>query len=109
MTTTSRCRTFTLLVLLFAYAPLFAQKKVDSPALDSITSHYWTDYLRINPLTATSMGVMAYNDQLEIVIGKDYMNKGRALASRYLDSANRLQGPLSQHDKLILDIFKFTL
>jgi uncharacterized protein (DUF885 family) len=105
----NRCLSFIVLIL-SPFLQLFAQKSVDSPLLHSITSNYWNDYLRLNPMIATGAGVVSYNDQMEIAISRDFMNRSRVLTARYLDSANRLQpASLTSKDKLVLDIFKFSL
>ncbi|MBC7904990.1 MAG: DUF885 domain-containing protein [Gemmatimonadaceae bacterium] len=101
---------FFLAFIVFSFSQIAAQQSTDSPHLQSITSNYWKEFLGMNPLTATGAGVLTYNDQLEITIGRTYINQSKALATRYLDSANRLQAKrLTPKDQLVLKIFQFSL
>ncbi|RYY53510.1 MAG: DUF885 family protein, partial [Chitinophagaceae bacterium] len=97
-------------ISIFLFTGLRAQKAVDLPALESVTTHYWADYLRLNPLAATSAGVPDYNDQLEIRIGRTWLSDARVLANRYLDSLKRFDRVLlSERDRLVYDLLGFTL
>lgn len=57
--------------ILFAFiwiATAQAQNSIPAPSvkLSSITTNYWTDLLKLNPLMATEYGVYDHNDEMEI-------------------------------------------
>lgn len=87
-----------------------AQIPVRSSRLASITSNYWSDNMKLNPLTATQRGINTYNHQLEISIGQDHRSATRKLCVQYLDSLNTVdRNSLNEQDALTADIFEFLL
>jgi len=96
--------------LLFLSAPLVAQKSGGEGQLRSITTHYYTDYLALNPLAATSRGAKGYDDKMEMNISDAYISSAIQFNSRYLDSLKKvnIEG-LPEADKLTAQIFRFLL
>ncbi len=91
-----------------------AQAQNSTPAqavkLSSITTHYWTDLLNLNPLMATEYGVYDHNDQMEIYISEAHFRKSITLNKRYLDSLKTIDfKQLQEQDLLIAEIFKYKL
>src|SRR5688572_9842065 len=79
-----------LLGLLFASAAAAAQNSKDRDRLRSITSHYYADYIALNPLAATSCGAKGYDDKMEINISDGYINASIRFNHRYLDSLKKV-------------------
>ena len=99
---------FFLFGFLFVSASALAQKPADQ--LGSITAHYYTDYLALNPLAATSRGAKGYGDRMEINISDGYIKTGIQLNRRYLDSLKAVNiNALPESDKLTAEIFQFLL
>jgi uncharacterized protein (DUF885 family) len=89
-----------------------AQKSSSSSAerLVSITTNYWKDLLRLNPLMSTDKGEGAYDDQLEIAISSSYFKEAMRFNTRYLDSLKTINiDKLSGQDQLIAEIFQYKL
>lgn len=101
---------FLLTAILVTSLAATAQPPARSAQLASITSNYWKDNMKLNPLTATQRGISSYNDQLEISIGQEHRTATRKLCVQYLDSLNTVdRGTLNEQDALAADIFEFLL
>ncbi|MES2734140.1 MAG: DUF885 domain-containing protein [Bacteroidota bacterium] len=99
-----------LLGFLFVSAHTLAQKSGSTDQLRSITTHYYADYLALNPLAATSRGTKGYDDKMEINISDGYIQDAIQLNSRYLDSLKGVNiNALPESDKLTAQIFRFLL
>jgi uncharacterized protein (DUF885 family) len=99
-----------LLFSLFLCLSTIAQQPEASPQLRSITVHYNTDYLALNPLSATSRGTKGYDDKMEINISESYLQDIMHLNHRYLDSLKTIDLTLlSEPDELTAQIFRFLL
>jgi uncharacterized protein (DUF885 family) len=86
------------------------QRSENSDRLQSITTHYYADYLALNPLAATSRGQKGYDDKMEINISERYIKQGLDLNRKYLDSLKGVDiNTLPASDKLTAQIFKFLL
>lgn len=89
-----------------------AQGNATAPSakLSSITTHYWTDLLNLNPLMATESGVYNHNDRMEITISEPHFKKSILLNRRYLDSLKTIDiDKLREPDRLNAEIFKYKL
>lgn len=101
---------FLLTAILLTSLAAAAQPPARSVQLASITSNYWKDNMKLNPLTATQRGITNYNDQLEISIGQEHRFATRKLSVQYLDSLKTVdRGSLNEQDALSADIFEFLL
>jgi len=101
---------FLLTAILLTSLAAAAQSPARSVQLASITSNYWNDNMKLNPLTATQRGITSYNDQLEISIGQEHRFATRKLCVQYLDSLKKVdRGSLNEQDALSADIFEFLL
>lgn len=75
------------------------------PTLDSLFASYYQDYLRLNPLTATSIGDARYNDQLPNTITESYRNQVRDFYTRYRSQLLTFdRATLSENDQMSYDI-----
>lgn len=73
--------------------------------LDSLFKSYYQDYLRLNPLQATSLGDTRYNDQLPNTITQGYRNQVRDFYTRYRTQLMLFdRATLSETDQLSYDI-----
>lgn len=96
---------------------LISCKKSDSPLtkvtptnLDSITSNYYEQYLKLYPLNATSQGDLRYNDQLPINIDKDFISGEIAFYNSVLKQLENVDYKgLSDEDKVVYDVLDYTL
>jgi uncharacterized protein (DUF885 family) len=87
-----------------------AQKRGSADQLRSITTHYYADYLALNPLAATARGTKGYDDQMEINISDGYMQGAIGLNRRYLDSLKKIDmAALPESDRLTAQILRFLL
>lgn len=75
------------------------------PTLDSLFKSYYQDYLRLNPLQATSLGDSRYNDQLPNTITQEYRNQQRDFYTRYKQQVQFFdRNSLSETDRMSYDI-----
>lgn len=105
--------------LLFALITIVAVscKKQDSPItkttpanLDSITTRYYEQYLKLHPLEATSQGDNRYNDQLPVNIDKDFIAGEISFYKNELDQLAKIDyAQLSDEDKTVYDVLDYTL
>lgn len=75
------------------------------PTLDSLYKSYYEDYLRLNPLLATSLGDPRYNDQLPNTITEEHRNRVKDFYTRYRSQLLTFDpATLSDNDRLSYDI-----
>lgn len=75
-------------------------------SLDSIVEDFFEEYLKLNPITATSIGDDRYNDQFPNSIGTAHMERVLAMHQKYLDRISTVdQSALSGQDLLSYEIF----
>lgn len=75
-------------------------------SLDSVVEDFFEEYLKLNPITATSIGDHRYNDQFPNSIGTAHMERVLAMHQKYLDRAKMIdQSALSGQDLLSYEIF----
>ena len=73
--------------------------------LDSLFKSYYQDYLRLNPLQATSLGDTRYNDQMPNTITQGYRNQVRDFYTRYKAQLQFFdRATLGQNDQMSYDI-----
>jgi uncharacterized protein (DUF885 family) len=76
--------------------------------LAKVFDNYYEGYLKLDPLTATSIGDARYNDQLPNTGAADYLAKAQGFYKGYLDSVKTFnRDELSDNDKLSYDIFVY--
>jgi uncharacterized protein (DUF885 family) len=105
-----------LLLLLSVIAVLQACKpKADAPPpankeLAKLFDTYWEGYLKLSPLTATSIGDNRYNDKLPNDGSQAYMKEAKAFYNDYLGKINFFADiKLNEQDKLSYDIFVYEM
>ncbi len=75
------------------------------PTLDSLFKSYYQDYLRMNPMLATSIGDPRYNDQLPNSITQEHNQKTRDFFTRYRTQLLTFdRASLSDNDRMSYDI-----
>ncbi len=75
-------------------------------SLVSVVEDYFEEFLRLNPVVATSIGDHRYNDQFPNSIGTYHMERMLAMHQKYLDRARQIdQSALSGQDLLSYEIF----
>ena len=62
-----------------------ATENKDEQAIEALFKNFYEDYLRLNPVTATSVGDKRYNDQFPNSISEKYREKLRAFYTKYKD------------------------
>jgi uncharacterized protein (DUF885 family) len=86
------------------------KKSVSDYKLGAILNNYSNGYYALNPLAATRNGVNTYNDQLDISIGQDHIQKMIAFNKNYLDTLSAIDtANLSYSEQLSIDILRFKL
>jgi len=96
-----------------ASQPVASPPSAEAPAaagagqqLDTLLDAYFEDYLKLNPLLATSIGDNRYNDRLPNTLGPEYRAEAHATNQRYLDAVRRIDaGQLSPADRISYDVF----
>ncbi|MGH9897420.1 MAG: hypothetical protein ACRD4L_01025, partial [Pyrinomonadaceae bacterium] len=79
----------------------------ESKRLHALFDSYFEQFLRLNPLFATSIGDHRFDDQLTIGPSDEYRRKMRALFTKYLNDISSIpRNPLNQEDRLSYDVFK---
>jgi uncharacterized protein (DUF885 family) len=80
----------------------------ESERLKNIVDEYFEKLLELNPVFATSIGDLRFNDRFPNSIGTQWLADALAVEQEYLRRANELDATkLSEADRLTLDIFKY--
>lgn len=88
----------------------FPVTKVTPNNIDSIAANYYEQYLKLNPLDATSQGDNRYNDQLPVNINKDYISGEIAFFKKVSDELKNVDyKSLSDDKKVVYDVLDYTL
>src|SRR5689334_1314451 len=58
--------------------------------LNALYNEYWEENLKLNPVSATFAGDPRYNDQLPNFLTKEFEDKSKAFAQKYLDKAHAI-------------------
>ena len=75
-------------------------------SLDSVVEDFFEEYLKLNPITATSIGDHRFDDQFPNSIGTTHMERVLAMHQQYLDRARTIdESALSGQDLLSYEIF----
>jgi uncharacterized protein (DUF885 family) len=83
---------------------------VESRKLHELFDAYFEEYLRLNPVFATSVGDHRYDDQLGDGISEEHRQYKRLLLGRYLDELSRLdKETLNDGDRVSYHLFKHQL
>ena len=102
--------TFTVLaiVMLSFKAPNHFQSPSETnKSLTKFFDDYYEEYLKMNPLQATSQGDNRYNDQLPINISPENIAQTKAFFSKNLIAIQKFdRSKLSDEEKVAYDIFK---
>lgn len=78
----------------------------ESKALNDMFAEYWEEYLKLNPVEATSIGDKRYNDQFPNFIGPDYIAQVKAFEQKYLTRIQEFDhDALQGQDRLSYDVF----
>jgi len=78
------------------------------PTIDSLFKSYYQDYLKLNPLQATSIGDSRYNDQLPNTLTQAHRNKVRDFHTRYKAQLQFFdRNTLSENDRMSYDIMTY--
>ncbi len=79
--------------------------KQEFPTLDSLFKSYYQDYLRLNPMQATTLGDLRYNDQMPNTLTQEYRNQQRDFYTRYKQQVQFFDpAKLSENDRMSYDI-----
>jgi uncharacterized protein (DUF885 family) len=97
--------------LLFCLIPAQARQassaKSESEKLNKLLENSWEDYLKLNPITATSIGDHRYDDQFPNDISEEYRAHEKAIYAKYLKELMTIdRNALVGQDRLSYDIFK---
>lgn len=80
----------------------------ENQKLARLFDNYYEGYLKLDPLTATSIGDSRYNDQLPNTGSTEYLKKIHDFYAAYLDSVKIFdRESLNDNDKLSYDIFVY--
>jgi uncharacterized protein (DUF885 family) len=80
----------------------------ESAKLDKLVDDYFERILELNPMFATSLGDLRYNDKFSIEIGKQWLADSLAVEQEYLQKANELDASkFDEAARLTFDIFKY--
>jgi uncharacterized protein (DUF885 family) len=75
--------------------------------LHALFDAYFEEYLRLNPMLATSIGDPRYNDRFEVSISPDWRARSERLERGYLEHINGIdRGRLAGEDLISYDVFK---
>jgi uncharacterized protein (DUF885 family) len=102
----------TIFLCIAALNPLQLKAQRDSvnTALHRIFENYYEEYLKLNPLEATSIGDPRYNDLLPNTGSQEFRDQDHAFFSKYLDSLKTInREQLTLKDKTSYDILKTTI
>lgn len=79
----------------------------ESKGLHTLFDSYFEEFLRLNPLFATSIGDHRFDDRLTIGPSDEYRSKMKALYTKYLNDIPRInRNPFNQEDRLSCEVFK---
>ncbi|MDB4999470.1 MAG: hypothetical protein JWR76_547 [Mucilaginibacter sp.] len=80
----------------------------DNKQLAKLFDNYYEGYLKLDPLTATSIGDARYNDQLPNTGSVEYLKQAHDFYAAYLDSIKTFKREdLDDNDKISYDIFVY--
>ncbi len=80
----------------------------DNPQLAKVFESFYEGYLKLDPLTATSIGDARYNNQLANTGSSIYLKELHDFYQSYLDSVKTFKrNDLNENDKLSYDIFVY--
>jgi uncharacterized protein (DUF885 family) len=83
---------------------------LESRKLHALFDGYFEDYLRLNPVFATSIGDHRYDNELGDGLSEEHRQYKRWLLVRYLDELSRFdKKTLNEQDQLSYDLFKHQL
>lgn len=100
----------TVVITLFTGFSQPISTSVPSAELSALLEQYSKDFYALNPLAATQAGINNYNDQLEITISDEYVEKAKALNKKYLDLTGKIsKNALSEKEQLSVDVFSYKL
>ena len=95
-----------LLFLLAACADLRESPQA-SDALEALVEEYFESYLKLNPLSATFIGDMRYNDRLANSLSPDYRADSERLSRDYLERLETIDvTKLNRQERLTYETFK---
>ncbi len=94
-----------LLLGLLALAP--SARADESARLASLLDAYWEENLQRNPLLATAIGDLRYNDQFPNSIGPEFIASGKASTRRWLSELEAIdRAQLDGQERLSYDILR---
>ncbi len=98
-------------MLMIACLPLLGFSQVNQkPQPGALYEAYDEEYLKLNPLSASFRGDNRYNDRLENDISQTHLDQSRALYTKYLREAARIdRSKLNGQDLLSYDTFVYEL
>lgn len=92
-----------------SFSPSF-DRLIPASQLEPLLEQYSKEYYALNPLAATSAGIMDYNDQLEITISEEHIGKTKALNQKYLDKLKTInKTALNASELLSIDVLTYKL
>lgn len=87
-----------------------AESDSASAELEQLVEAYFEATLELNPLQATFLGDMRYNDRFANYLGSEHRAAAEALDRDYLERAEALDPrQLDRQDRLTLEVFRLTL
>ena len=95
------------LVFLLTSCAEIRETPQDSVELDTLVEDYFEAYLNLNPLSATFIGDMRYNDRLANSLGRQYRADSERLNRDYLERLKAIDATkLNRQDRLTYETFK---
>ena len=95
------------LVILLTSCTEVRETPQDSVELDTLVEDYFEAYLKLNPLTATFIGDMRYNDRLANNLSPQYRADSERLNRVYLERLKAVHATkLDRQDRLTYETFK---
>ena len=83
-----------------------AEVATEARRLNELVEAYFEDQLRLNPLSATSIGDRRYDDRYEVTISPEWRARAERLERDYLARAKRIDASrLAGQDRLTYDVF----
>ncbi len=93
---------------LLPFLSLGAQAGEAPQQLADLFHEFFEENLKMNPIQATAIGDLRYNDQLPNVLGEDYRAKDREFNERWLQKIRAVsRDELTGQDRLSYDIFVY--
>ena len=100
----------TILLAVSAFGQTVQETNQDSNKLNSLFVQFFEEYLKLNPVLATSIGEHRYDDQYPDDISEEYRAQEKTLYSRYLSEISKFdRNRLTEQDRLSFDVFKFQM